>query len=201
MALITALSVPLMILNIIGGIVLGIWLVALHDWNTILLGIVLFLLFKYVSWFALWPSTLLALLAAHFAEKRKAVGMLCFNSLSNLYSHALVTVWCCGVLVVLVKDASAHTAVPRLVWSYGVATGPWAYMASVESGLEGEGSASTLATFVAKLAYLVVMLLAIFSSLSFRGAIMVFAGFMLVGFVIQIAVSIFLTQRAKEDFV
>ena len=40
--LIAALTIPLMILNMLGGIVSGIWLAILGDWGTFGLGILLF---------------------------------------------------------------------------------------------------------------------------------------------------------------
>ena len=42
MGLIAALSAPIMILNVLGGIVSGIWLAILGQWGTVGLGIVLY---------------------------------------------------------------------------------------------------------------------------------------------------------------
>lgn len=58
-------------------------------------------------------------------------------------------------------------------------------MASKEAGQEGEGVTSTIAVFLSELAYVVVMLLVMFSPISFLGVIKVFGGFMLVGFIFQ----------------
>ena len=196
-ALIAALSLPLMILNMVGGIVAGIWLMVLRDWHTILLGIAFFFVSTVALGLVFIPSTLLALPAAYFFEKGKTIRFVCFSSLASLYSYAVITVWCCVVLFVFVKDATAHTLVPRLVWSYGVANGPLAYLALKEYGAGAEGTASQLATFFAQLAYFIIMLLVILSPISLFGVIKVFGSFMLVSFVVQMTAGI-LVQRAVK---
>ena len=130
MGLVAALSLPLMVLNVLGGIVSGIWLAVLRDWGAIGLGVGLFLVSTLVLGIAIMPSLLLAAPAAMFAERGKTVGVLFFSTLSSLYILALITVWCCVIFFVFVKGATAANYIPRLIWSYGAATGPWAYMAS-----------------------------------------------------------------------
>jgi len=194
-ALVAALSLPLMILNMGGGIVAGIWLAVLRDWHPILLGIVCFFVSTVVLDWVFIPSPLLAVPAAYFFKQGKTVGFVCFSSLASLYSYAVITVWCCGILFVFVKDATAHALLPRLVWSYGVAREPFAYMALKETWAGAEGTASQLATFFAQLAYFIIMLLVIFSPITLLGVIGVFAGFMLVSFIAQMTAAI-LTRSA-----
>jgi len=194
-ALIVALSMPLMILNIGGGIVSGVWLAVVRDWPAIFLGILCFLVSTVaISWVFI-PSTLLAVPAACFFKHGKTVGFVCFSSLASLYSYAVITVWCCGILFVFLKDATELALVPRLVWSYGVATEPFAYMALKETWAGAEGTASQLATFFAQLAYFIIMLLVIFSTITPLGVIGVFGGFMLVSFIAQMTAAI-LTRSA-----
>lgn len=193
---ITALAVPIAFLNMIGGIGSGIWLAILGEWWTIVSG----LLFFFISTFALsiiiMPSMLLSAPAAYWAEKGKTFGMLCFGALSNLYIIVVITVWCCGILYIFVKDATSISLIPKLIWSYGVATGPWAYMASKDQQ-GGEGFASMLSTFLAELAYVVIMLLVIFSSVTLIQAFKVFIGFMLVGLVIQMTLAYLIQKEMK----
>jgi hypothetical protein len=194
MGLISALSFPLMLLNGFGGIISGIWLAVIRDWRPLGLGIGFFLFSSLILGLALAPSLLLAAPAAYFAEKGKTLGVVCFGALSSLYVLTLITVWCCGVLFLFVRDAQATTFIPRLIWSYGVATGPWAYMASKDESDEGFGS--TFAVFLAMLAYLVLMLLVAFFGISLIGAVKVFGSFMLVGLFVQTTM-LALIQRAR----
>jgi hypothetical protein len=196
MGLVTALSFPLTLLNILGGITSGIWLAVLRDWGTLGLGLGFFFFSTLILGFVLTPSLLLAAPAAYYAEKGKTLGLIFFGTLSSLYVVALITVWCCGVLFLFVRDASAATIIPRLIWSYGVATGPWGYMASKDRGSSDEGVGSTFAVFMAELAYLVIMLVVIFFGISLIGALKVFGAFMLVALVAQIT-TVVLIQRQR----
>lgn len=195
--IITALTVPLALLNMLGGIVAGIWLAILGEWGTIVRGILFFFVSTFTLSIVLIPSMLLSAPAAYCAEKGKPFGMLCFGALSNLYIIAVITVWCCGILYIFVKDATASSLIPKLIWSYGVATGPWAYMASKDQQ-GGDGFASMLATFLAELAYVVIMLMVIFSTITLLQALKVFAGFMLVGLVIQMTIAYLLQKEMNE---
>jgi hypothetical protein len=197
-ALITALSVPLMFLNLLGGIVSGIWLAILGEWGMLGLGVAFFLVSTWILSFAMIPSLLLIAPAVNFAEKGKTLGLVCFGALSSLYTLALMTVWCCGVLFLFVKDAGAGNLIARLVWSYGIATGPWAYMASKEQGPGDEASASFIATFLAELAYLVVMVVVAFSSITLVGAVELFGCFMLVSLIVQTSFAVIIQRESAR---
>jgi len=197
MGLITALSIPLMILNMLGGIVSGIWLGVLGEWRIIGAGVLVFFVSTGLLGFALMPSLLLAAPAAYCAERGKTAGLVIFGALSSVYIMGLITAWCCGVLFLFVKDASAGSLIPRLLWSYGLATGPWAYMASKDAQ-GGEGFASMLATFLAQLAYVTIILLVIFTPVTIVQAVKVFAGFMAVGLVVHMTLAV-LAQKEMQQ--
>lgn len=175
-----------------GGIVSGIWLAILGEWGTIGRGLLFFIISTFAISIILMPSMLLSAPAAYCAEKGKTFGMLCFGTLSNLYIVLVITAWCCGILFLFVRDAESSRLIPKLIWSYGVATGPWAYMASKEQG--GAGLSSTLSTLLAEVAYVVIVILIIFSSVTFIQALMIFAGFMLVSLVTQMTLA-YLIQK------
>ena len=196
--LITALSIPLMILNMLGGIVAGIWLAILGEWSTIGAGILVFFVSTGILGFVIMPSILLAIPAALCAQKGKTFGLVCFGALSSLYILAVITLWCCGILFFFLRDATASSLIPRLLWSYGLATGPWAYMASKDAqGGGSEGFASMFATFLAQLAYVTIMILVIFTPITLLGAIKVFAGFMAVALVIQMTLAVLNQKEMK----
>jgi hypothetical protein len=197
-AVITALSIPLMILNMLGGVVAGIWLAILGQWGIIGAGILIIFVSTNILGLIIMPSLLLTAPAVLCGEKGNTIGMVCFGALSNLYILAVITAWCCGILFFFVRDVSASTLIPRLLWSYGLATGPWAYMAEKDArGGELEGFASTLATFLAQLAYLTIMILVIFFPITILDAIKVFAGFMAVALVTQMTVATLIQREMK----
>jgi len=190
---ITVLSIPLVFLNMLGGIASGIWLAILGEWGAIGLGVAIFFVSTMLLSLAIAPSILLAAPAGHFAEKGNIFGLVCFGTLSSLYILALVTVWCCGILFLFVTNATPNSLIPRLILSYGVATGAWAYLSSKDKSF-----ASTLTTFLAEIAYLVIMMLVIFSHITLLGAIKVFVGFMLIGLVTMISLSVMAQIEQKK---
>jgi hypothetical protein len=76
MGLVKALSVPLMLLNLFGGMASGIWLAVLRDWSTLGLGIGSFFVSTFILGIVLRPSWLLVgAYAAHFAEREKRLDL------------------------------------------------------------------------------------------------------------------------------
>jgi len=198
-AIITALGIPLMLLNLLGGIGSGIWLAVLGEWSTLGLGITFFFVSTFLLGLVLMPGLALAIPAAKCAERGSLIGILLFGTLSSGYILAVVTLWCCGVLSLFVGDATRSDIIPRLIWSYGVATGPWSYMASRESGTEGEGFASTVTNFLAQVAYVIVMILVLVTTLTIADAIRIFGAFMLIGLILQVWVTVSLHRAVTQE--
>jgi len=127
---ITVISIPLLILNILGGIVAGIWLAILGEWGTIGYGVVAFFGSTFTLGFVLMPSIFLAATAAYCEKKGNTFGMFCFATLASLYTIGVLTTWCCIVLSFFSQATSGSILIPSLIWSYGIAVGPWSYMVS-----------------------------------------------------------------------
>ena len=180
--LLLSVSVFLGIFNFSSGIISGIWLALLGEWGSIGYGI-LFLIFS--AWglgLILMPGTLLfGMPIAWFSKRDYTLGIFFFGFLSSLYTATVILVWCCIVLVYFLKDATSASLIPRLIWSYGVAIGPWAHMASYES----LDSASTLITFFIQIAYIAVIILILFTQITLFQVILVFMGFLVSAIVIQ----------------
>ena len=70
-ASLTTLSVPIMFLNLLGGIISGIWLVILGEWSEIFRGILFMVVSGFVISIALMPSLLFAAPAALAIQKGK----------------------------------------------------------------------------------------------------------------------------------
>jgi hypothetical protein len=196
--LLAVIVVPLAILNVLGGIVSGIWLAVLGEWGIIGIGVLLAVGDAVFLGIALIPGLLLAAPAAHFVNEGRTVPAVFFVGLSSAYTLGLITAWCCGILFLCVRDATTSDIVPRLIWSYGVAIGPWAYMASKEQGPGAEGFSSTVSLFFAQLAYVAIIFLVLFSPISRIGAVKVFGGFMAVGLIAQIVFAVLFLEEQKR---
>lgn len=127
-------SVPIMFLNIGSGIIGGIWLAILGKWSLIGIG----LLFSFTShWiFALLmlPSLPLAALGVYLYEKRNPLRYF-INYISQLYTNILIVI---TILFAYSVCRSFYTGnigvgyIPYLLWSWGMALGPWQFFASKE---------------------------------------------------------------------
>ena len=161
-AVIGLLSIPVMLLNFGGEIIGGIWLAILGNWGLLVLGLSSIFISSFGISFALMPGLLLFSAPGVFAmEKGRYVIGLLAALLGNLWTDAVMTVWCVGCFVVALGYYSDGSVWPYLLWAYGMATGPWTYMAARE-GQDAVGS--TLAAFGACMGVIGIMGVILFAS-------------------------------------
>lgn len=154
-------SVPIMILNMAGGIVGGIWLVFLGEWRLIGIGILLLFTSHWILSILMIPSMPIAGIAVYFYEKNNPLGHL-FGFISQLYTNILIIGTCVFAFLLCSSFYSGEIGlryIPYLLWSWGMALGPWQFFASKEP--DNEFSAITL--FSASVFYFL-FLLSIFIS-------------------------------------
>ena len=195
--LINALSVPITILNMIGGIVAGVWLAILGEWGTIGYGVgALFLSVPFLA-ILLMPSLALSVPSSYFLEKGNKPLAYFFAFFSNLYVDALIVIWCMAVLINFTSRADHSSFIPILIWSYGVATGPWTYMASKE-GPDSIGS--FIGSFFASFGYIVVGLMLVFMKTNIIELLTVFGVIMMVGLIIQFKLAIQIDKEFSGEY-
>lgn len=154
-------TIPIMILNFGGSIVGGIWLAFLGEWR--LIGIGILLLFT-AHWFLSLLMMLgipIAGIGLYFFKKKNPLGLL-FGFISQLYTNILIVGTCVFafyICSIFHKDGINFGYIPYLLWSWGMALGPWQFLASKEPN--NEFSAITL--FSAAVFYLL-FLISIFIS-------------------------------------
>lgn len=200
-----ALSLPIMLLNLFGGIISGIWLAILGEWSEIFRGLLFMIVSGFAISIALMPSMLFAAPAAIAIQKgRKLLGMF-LGSLSVLYTYALMTVWCVWIMWLFTDSASDRSFIPLLIWSYGVALAPWMWLAQKDQ--QGEGNEySILTTFFAQIAYIVGMIM-LFLGVSIGKIAIIFGTIMLSGATLQVIIAFggeikksFSKKEIKEAF-
>ncbi len=192
--LISVFSVPLSLLNVFGGIVSGIWLIILGKWGIIGFGIVALFISGIGLGIALMPGMLFSGPAAMLHEKGNKIGFYFFGFLSALYTILVLTIWCILVLYFFVKQANTNSIIPVLLWSYGVAVGPIAWMAQKE--MQGGNEYSMIATFFIQVAYLVSIIAILFFRVTLIDVIVLFSLIMLIGLIIQFKIA---SQAEKEE--
>jgi|AntAceMinimDraft_17_1070374.scaffolds.fasta_scaffold17917_4 hypothetical protein len=154
MTMLTALTVPIMILNLLGGVISGIWLAVLGEWGEIFRGFLFMVISGFAISIALMPSLLFAAPAAMAIEKGKKLLGMFFGSLSVLYTIGLITVWCIWIMWLFVSSASDSSLIPLLIWSYGVALAPWMWLAQKD-----QQGGSMFSIFFAQISYILGMIM------------------------------------------
>ena len=202
----TALTVPIMILNLLGGIIAGIWLAILGEWGEIFRGILFMVVSGFAISIALMPSLLFAAPAAMAIEKGKKLLGMFFGSLSVLYTVALMTVWCIWIMWLFVSSATDSSLIPLLIWSYGVALAPWMWLAQKDQQGGGGNEYSMFTIFFAQVSYILAMVMFFLGATLGTIAVM-FGAIMLLGAILQVSIAFggeikksFSKKEVKEAF-
>lgn len=166
-----------------------VWLAILGEWGTIGWGLLAMFGSPMLLSLALAPSMLLVLPSVYFGERGLMTLVYVFTLLGSLYVIAVMTVWNGGVLYFFASRSDASSFLPSVLWSYGVALGPWQYMARQEAQ-GGGGDASAITTFFAQIGYVVMIVLVIFAPVSLVQVVTTFVAIMLVGLVFQFSAAV-----------
>lgn len=185
-SILTLIGIPIMVMNLLGGIVSGVWLAFLGEWKAIGLGILSLFCATFIIGFALMPSLLFALPAAKVIEKGKiGMGMI-LGMPAALYTVGVMIAWCYVVFRIFDGMADESSRVPMLIWSYGVATGPWAYMAQKESQGDDGFNPSVMHTFFISTGYLLMIIMTLVFGAELGTAILGLCVVMAISFVGQL---------------
>lgn len=180
--------IPFVVINALGGIVSGIWLAILGEWGLIGYGLLSLIFSGMLLGFAMAPGMLFAGPAVMFLEKGKRFLAYVFGTLSTCYTVGLLGVWCVLVLIFFASRLTEASLIPGLLWSYGVATGPIAWLASKDMQSGNEYSAGT--TFFLQVAYLISIIGIAFLGFSLAHVFVVFGIVLVLALIVQSTVFI-----------
>lgn len=187
----SALSIPILFLNTLGGVVSGIWLATLGDWEIIINGVLYMVISGILIFIALMPAAIIILPAVNLVAKGKLALASFFGFLSNLYTTIILVLWCLWILHSFTITTDTVSLIPILIWSYCVAMAPWISFARQEG--PNVDYASRLTLFFAELAYIAVMIMSFFQ-ISFLNIIIAFSAIMGVCVLVETAI-FFLLHR------
>jgi hypothetical protein len=198
LALIKTLLTPLMILNSLGGIVSAVWLLILGEWRLILGGLLVMFAGNFCLTIAFLPSVLLGAPALYLASKEKWTISNVLMLPSILYINAVIAAWCGIVFFFYTLGSTLPNLIPRMIWSYGIATGTLSYLAMKGPSDENAPTGPTIAVLFAEIGYVFAMLRVVMSrGNTFQSFVMTFEGFMLVAALVQWVLG-FLVFRRHE---
>ena len=83
--------------------------------------------------------------------------------LGSLYMLALMFFWCVFVTGFFLKHPRNASLFPILLWAYGVATGPWTFLASKDQQGGGSNEFSLIAVVFLQAGYLLAGILYVFN--------------------------------------
>ena len=193
------LTIPIGIVNLLGGIVSGIWLLFLGEWKALGIGIFSMLFATFFLGLVLAPSLLFSLPASRVMEKGKIILGIILGSPGAFYTVGIMISWCYAVFQVFLNMADDNSRVPMLIWSYGVATGPWGYMASKESGGASEFNPSMLHTFFISAGYLLMILMTLVFNARMESAILALCLVMGFSFIFQVVAISAITKDSRRN--
>jgi len=133
-----------MVLNLLSGLVGGVWLAFLGEWRLLFIGIILLFTSHFYLGILMLPGLIFLPIIAKLGEKKNPL-MYLFGFLSQFYTNLLIIVTCAFAFVICTQfydGGSKLGIIPYLLWSWGMALGPWASMQSREP--DNEYSAITL---------------------------------------------------------
>lgn len=195
-ALISLLMVPLMVLNIFGGIASGIWLAILGEWGGIGMGLLASIGGAFFCSILLLPGFLISVPAVLIMEKGSILRVLGFiiGMVGLFWTFIVMSGWGMFSFDYFMARADSDSRIPYLIWAYGVATGPWAYMASKE-----DSDYSFFSVFFLQIASVTSIVTIGFIDMSGMGIFLTFAGIMLLGYVLSVLMGgVLVLLDAKE---
>jgi hypothetical protein len=189
----TTLDVPLRIINTIGWIVSGIWLVSLGEIRFLGYGFVAFLLCGTVFDIAMRLGMVFASPAGRFHKKGNKLGFYFFGFLCALYTILVSALWCKNILFIFANEANSESIIPILVMSYSVATLPIILMARFEMQ-EGNDYAMISPLFT-NVGYVLVVMAIVKFRITLSDAASLLVAIMIIGQLIQFRMEYLLYEK------
>jgi hypothetical protein len=199
MDLLEALVVPIMLLNIFGGIIATIWLIAIREWPLVVISVIAVLIMSFIIGIVLLPAALFALPGIAMVKKGTGIlgHFLIFCGL--LYTYGLLWFWSMLVFWWFINqfEIDGGGLIPLMLMAYVVATAPVAIMASKD---REPSTAATITTFSIMAGCMIYMLLLIFGA-NLGIVNLVFMGVVAIGLFSNFVISVQITteMRLSED--
>lgn len=162
--LIAVSLVPIVALNILGGITGGIWLLVLGEWKLVLIAVLVGVAFPFAYSAIILFQTPLAGLTLHLREKNRNVLASAIGFISMLIGHAINLAWVTLVFFLALKYSEGQNVIAYLLFGWEVAVGPFQYMAR---GEPPDSVGTYVALYLLGLSYLILALFYFLSILSF----------------------------------
>lgn len=180
--LINIISVPLILLNLFGGIISGIWLLVIGNWKLVALSFLIGMIAPGILGFLMLLPGIFAAPAIAIQNNKSLKWLVYILMFASMFLNVLIMcIWGIIVFSYITYNADMKTFIPLYLLSYVVATSPFAYMASKEPA----DSAGHIYNFWFQVAYLLLIIIITLIGLSAVQALVVLLVIMLVPIIIN----------------
>lgn len=169
-SIITALVIPITLLNIFAGIVGGIWILVRGEWELILFALLASIVSTFFASLALMPSLIGVPIITWATQHKNKIALILGVLLSSILTAAAIY-FISSYLYALIADNSNE--LPKLavaLLAYSVAIGPWQYMAAKENRSDN-ANGTTLGFFFVSLGLALTTFVYAFSNTTFSEAL------------------------------
>jgi hypothetical protein len=128
-AIMMAIVLPLMILNMLSGIVGGVWLGIRGEWGLIVGGLVYMFGSALALSVVLLPSMIFAAPAMALLERGRVIAAAIVSFPGTVWTHAVLGASCVAVFYFATLNPDSGSIWPYLLYGHAVAMAPWAYLA------------------------------------------------------------------------
>ena len=147
-AIVLALMLPLILLNLLSGFVGGFWMAGLGEWGLLFRDVLYLLAGAFLMSFLMLPGIALALPAMKVVESgREKLGFV-LGLPALIWTYAVVAISCISVFSSIMSAAEGN-GIPYFLWAFAVASGPWSFLARKDS--EGGNDYGGYTSFAAQL--------------------------------------------------
>lgn len=193
--LVTLCAVPLMLLNMFGGLVSGVTLLLLGRWRDVVAGIAGAALAPFILGLLVLLGFVFAGPAVYFEERNQNTAKSVFGFLSVLYTTGVLALWCAGVVIHFgLRGDSLVSSVALLIWAYTAAISPIAYMAKNER----DNEFSAISTFFAEIAVVSAIVISLIFGIEPTAILVVVGAVMFIGSVVQVGIASALERQRRS---
>lgn len=191
---------PILILNLLGGIVGGVWLAAAGHWSLVLGGIAIGMVSPFILSVAVLPGMLFVVPGTAALEHNKFFLGTLLGILSFAWVVIFISCWCVGTFIVVLPHQIGGYELPYLLWGYSIATGPWTYMASRESQADASSTAPITAFFTCLGAAAVIVGVVVTGNTNPNLLIWCFSGPMVLCFLFTLSAFLMSVRHQKHQY-
>lgn len=131
-AVFALIGMCVLLVNVFGGLVSGIWLFAIGEWRAVVMGLILSFIMPTAWTIASLPMFGFAAILFGKDGNPSRPAMAAGGFVMSIWNAALIGMWCAGVFFLFSGKIEDGTSIPFLLWAYSTIMAPLAYMASKE---------------------------------------------------------------------